>query len=206
MIKNKITIDEIIELYDGVYTKEYDKNLKRFGVKKISRPNLNKTSQASFVLLYLLKYIGDVISKKELTEQYQLISNTNTTDLQSGRHLGTQFGYDIINNRGNINGYCLKSLKVRGGFLPNRRDVDMTKLEWENLKKDYNYKCASCGDTEGKPTRYDANKISKLEMGHMNPSKSLTLSNTIPQCSECNSQYKDKYIFNKLGRITGNAK
>lgn len=206
MIKNKIMIDELIKLYDNIYIKEYDTNLKEFGVKKISRPDLNKISQASFVLLYLLKYMGNVISKKELTEQYQLVSNINTNDLQSGRHLGTQFGYDIINSRGNINGYCLKSLNVRGGFLPSRRDVDMTNLEWENLKKDYKYKCATCGDSEDEATRYDGNKICKLEMGHMNPHKSLTLSNTIPQCSECNSQYKDKFIFNKLGRIIRNAK
>jgi hypothetical protein len=205
-MKNKITFDELIDLYDNIYIIQYNKILETAGVKKISKPTRDKISQASFSLLYLLKYIGNVISKKELTTQYQLISNTNTTDLQSGRHLGTQFGYDIVNARGNINGYCLKSLNVRPGFLPNRRDVDMTSEEWVNLKKDYSYRCATCGDIEGEPTRYDGNKISKLEMGHMNPSKSLTLSNTIPQCSECNSQYKDKYIFNKLGRIIGNAK
>ena len=47
------------------------------------------------------------------------------------------------------------------------------------------------------------NKTTKLEKGHMNPKLPLTLGNTIPHCSECNSQYKDKFIFNKLGRIIG---
>jgi hypothetical protein len=97
----------------------------------------------------------------------------------------------------------LKSLNPRKGYIPTRRNVKFNKGEWEQLKKNYNYSCATCNNTENEPDRYDENKITKLEKGHMNPKLPLTLGNTIPHCSECNSQYKDKFIFNKLGRIIG---
>lgn len=191
-----------IKLYKEVYLPAYSKNLEKYGVKKISCPTATKISQSSFVLLYLIENLGKVVSKNELTQKYTQLTGIKTNDLQSGRHLGTQHGYDITNSRGGIDGYKLNSLKVRKGFISNRRNVEMTDLEWEKLKKQYDYRCATCGDTENKSTRYDERKICKLQMGHMNPNKPLTLDNTIPQCAECNSQYKDKYHFNKYGRIT----
>jgi hypothetical protein len=191
-----------IKLYNEIYFPLFCKNLKKHGVKKISCPTNTKISQSSFVLLYLIENLGKVVSKKELTEKYIQLTGIKTNDLQAGRHLGTQHGYDITNSRGGIDGYKLNSLNVRKGFISNRRNVEMTDGEWENLKNQYNYKCATCGDIENKPTRYDIRKICKLQMGHMNPNKPLTLDNTIPQCADCNSQYKNKYQFNKYGRIT----
>jgi hypothetical protein len=49
--------------------------------------------------------------------------------------------------------------------------------------------------------RYNINQITILQQGHMDPTKSLTLDNTIPQCSYCNQQYKNKAIFNKRGIV-----
>ena len=35
----------------------------------------------------------------------------------------------------------------------------------------------------------------------MDPRKSITLDNVIPQCQYCNQQYKNKAIFNKRGIV-----
>jgi hypothetical protein len=153
--------------------------------------------------MYLLDNIGKVVSKGELTDEYEKISGKKTNDLQSARHLGTQYGYDIINSRGGIKGYCLNSLTPKDGFIFDRRKIDMSKIGWTSLKLEYDNKCATCADEEGDFTRYDKSKVCKLQMGHMNPKKPLTLDNTIPQCEECNSQYKDKWVFNKYGRVVG---
>ena len=199
------SLERAVEIYDNDYLPTYRKNLESCGIKLITRPCLKsgKISQSSFVLLYLLDNIGDIISKGELTEKYQEISGKRTNDLQSARHLGTQSGYDITNSRGGIKGYCLNSLLPKDGFISNRREVAMDNDEWQLLKSEYDNRCATCGDEEGKPTRYDKSKICRLQMGHMNPKKSLTLNNTIPHCEECNTQYKDEWVFNKLGRVVG---
>lgn len=198
------TFTELQELYDLVYLPAYNDTLKNDGIKKLNRlDSPENMTQSTFVLMYLLYYIGQVVSKKELTEAYTAISGKRTNDLQVARHIGTQLGYDVTNSRGGINGYRLNSLNKKPGFFSTRRNVEVTDLEWEQIKEDYDYCCATCGDQENYPTRYDSSKISKLQMGHINPNKSLTLDNIIPQCQECNTQYKDKFIFNKYGRVIG---
>lgn len=196
-----MTYSEYIKLYDEVYLPAYEK-LITFGVKKVTRPTENSITQKTFGLLYLIKKINQVVSKEEITNEWFKLTNIQTNDFQSLRHLGTQDGYDITNNRGGINGYRLNSLESRMGFIQDRRNVEISNEEWDKLKLEYDLKCATCGDKEGEPTRYDKTINCKLQMGHMNPRKGLTLDNIIPQCSICNSQYKDKFIFNKYGRVT----
>ncbi len=41
----------------------------------------------------------------------------------------------------------------------------------------------------------------KLQQGHLNPHKKLTLENSIPQCQLCNQAYKDDFVFNEKGRV-----
>ena len=199
----RFTLQRTVEIYDNDYLPVYRNDLKDCGIKLVTRPcnTSGKISQHTFVLMYLLDNIGVVVSKRELTEQYEKISGKKTNDLQAARHLGTQSGYDITNSRGGIKGYCLNSLSPKDGFIFDRREIVMTKSEWISLKLEYENKCATCADEQGKPTRYDKSKICKLQMGHMNPKKALTLDNTIPHCEECNSVYKDKWIFNKLGKV-----
>lgn len=197
------TLKEYIEFYDNVYIPLYDDGLKPFGVKQLTRPTEDRISQATFGLLYVLKRIGQIVTKEEITKEYVKLTGNHTNDFQSLRHLGTQHGYDIVNNRGGIDGYRLNSMNVKPGYITNRRAIQFDDTEWESIKKEYDNRCATCGDTDGEPTRYDKTKICKLQIGHMNPTKPLTLDNTIPQCEECNTQYTDKFIFNKYGRVVG---
>jgi hypothetical protein len=193
-----------IRIYDEIYLPAFE-NFKHHGAKKIKRPTSTNISQKTFALLYMIDNIGRVVSKEEITKEYIKLTNKHTNDFQSVRHLGSQDGYDITNNRGGINGYRLNSLGVRGGFIPDRRSVEISNDDWIDIKNEYDNRCATCGDEEGKPQRYDKTTICTLQMGHMNPKKPLTLDNVIPHCAICNSVYKDKFRFNKYGRVIGTA-
>jgi hypothetical protein len=199
-----MTYSDYIQIYDEVYLPSFEK-IKDSGVKKISRPTDKTISQKSFGLLFLIKRINEIITKEEITKEWVELTGIKTNDFQCIRHLGTQDGYDITNNRGGITGYRLNSLGVRDGFIPQRRKIEITTKDWELIKNQYDNRCATCGDEEGKPQRYDRTTICFLQMGHMDPRKSITSDNVIPHCAICNSQYKDKFIFNRYGRVIGVA-
>ena len=192
---------DYIKIYDEIYLPAFDK-ISESGVKKISRPSESSISQKTFGLLYLINKIDEVVTKEEITKEWVNLTGIKTNDFQSLRHLGTQDGYDITNNRGGISGYRLNSLNVRGGFIPQRRNVEITTEDWTLIKEQYENRCATCGDKEGESQRYDKTTICSLQMGHMDPRKSITMDNVIPHCSLCNAQYKDKFVFNKYGRVT----
>ena len=85
--------------------------------------------------------------------------------------------------------------KKRKTFLEARRRAKKkeslgghSQEEWENLKKEYGYKCLWCGRNETEI---------KLTQDHILPlSKGGTdnIDNIQPLCSVCNSRKKDKYI------------
>jgi hypothetical protein len=197
-----MTYSDYIKIYDEVYLPAFEK-ITDSGVKKITRPTESSISQKSFALLYLINKMNEVVSKQEITQEWVRLTGIKTNDFQSVRHLGTQDGYNITNNRGGISGYRLNNLGVRDGFIPQRRSVEITTEDWKLIKDQYDNRCATCGDKDGDPQRYDKTTICSLQMGHMDPRKSLTSDNVIPHCSICNAQYKDKFIFNKYGRVTG---
>lgn len=50
------------------------------------------------------------------------------------------------------------------------------------LKKEYDYRCATCSSIEGKPHNIRKNEIIQLQEGRINPAKPLEIGNIIPQC------------------------
>ena len=194
-----LELHEISNLYEE-YKKSYNRYLKDKGVRFI-KYNPNKISQSLFAILFLLKYKGKEVTKKELTDGWNLIGKP-TNDFQSGRHLGLQSGYDI-EKAGKTGGwYKLKSLSnPHPSFIPKRRNQEFTEDEWLLLKETMNNRCWSCGSKEGEPHYKDSNKITTLEKGHCDPRLPLTLDNTFPQCNYCNTTYKDKFVFDKRGNI-----
>lgn len=72
---------------------------------------------------------------------------------------------------------------------------------FEEIKKQYGHRCATCGATEGQPdSRYGATRV-VLQQGHRDPARDLTPSNTIPQCQYCNRSYKNDFVFDEKGRV-----
>ncbi len=193
-----------LEEIDGLYLKYieyYNTFLKPHGVKFIKH-DTKKLTQSLYAILFLLKYENEIVSKKELTDGWNSFGN-RTNDFQITRHLGMQYGYYIEKSGSKIFGwYKLVTLeKPHPSFISERRNQAFTEIEWEDLKREYNYRCQSCGAIEGEQHYKDQTLTVKIEKGHCNPLKELTLDNTFPQCNYCNQIYKNKFVFDKRGNV-----
>ncbi len=181
---------------------DFDKSpLINFGIK-LPRKN----TQKYHTLMFLYKNKGKVVTKKQIEQYVCGVLNIVQKDIQDGRHLSKQNGFDIIQG-GNIHNNIL--LK-RGEYVflgfdrPNKyysikRRVYNNK-DFDDVKKQFNYTCVTCGCKEGESHKYTGS-ITKLESAHKDPTKELTIDNMIPQCGYCNKKYKDKYIFDDFGQV-----
>jgi hypothetical protein len=200
LLKRKIVPYKYIKFY-------YNKYLKKYGCKLPS-----ENSQIGKALEFLYINIKKNISIDDIRNYvFTKIKNNNVCDSLQIRHLGLQYGFNllkgndiIINSESKVpkSHYCLYNLKnIYINYHKNRRKDEINKNNWFNLKKDYNFCCATCGNKENKPLRYNKNRLTILQKGHMDPRKSMTLDNIIPQCQYCNQNYKNKAIFNKRGIV-----
>ena len=163
-------------------------------------------TQKSDVLIYLYNHLGIVVKKKDVERDVFTERKENPKDLQDLRHLSKQNGFNILQGGQKHLGRILKKGEyVLIGFETvnkfwsfKRRDT--SNLDWESLKKEYDYMCATCGAPEDKPHRH-THKIVVLEKGHMDPRKEMSNDNIIPQCNDCQIYYKDRAVFDKLGRV-----
>ena len=211
-----MTDSEIEEIYALI--KEYhEKYLAGHGVKLPPLMRGGQFSKAALVLTYLAQGYPNtaIVSKDELTEHIRHYY-PRVKDVQQGRHLGAQNGFYIVSRRRKDNeslelkdgdgDYQLKSLtECYPGFTHERREFKAGEDYFEELKKHYEYKCATCGSEEGRPHRYWKNTITVLQKGHMNPSRPLEPGNIIPQCEKCNQPDQDYWIYDKKGRVIGIA-
>ena len=65
----------------------------------------------------------------------------------------------------------------------------------------YNYRCATCGSKEGEKNFLYPASVTTLQQGHKDPSKPLTMDNTIPQCPFCNRASRNYFVFDNKGRV-----
>jgi hypothetical protein len=148
--------------------------------------------------------------KKEINiDDVKKYCNSLNSSLQI-RHLGLQYGYNILkggdNNKNNQkvkkSHYVLLNLtSIYPSFCCDKRKIELDIVSWRGIKRTYDDKCVNCGSKENECLRWNKNKITVLQYGHMDPRKPLTINNVIPQCSICNQQYKNKAIFNKRGFV-----
>tara|TARA_B100000886_G_C20361656_1_gene465471 strand:- start:73 stop:666 length:594 start_codon:yes stop_codon:yes gene_type:complete len=172
----------------------WEKNLKLLNVK------LPKRGRKRCALDYLYQNIGVFIHidkiKEHVSKQYKLTG----TDPVQVRHLSTQDGWNIIKQGKYM--HCLVDVNSTcPSFISEKRNVNINNIIWNNLKFSYEFMCVNCGSKEDEPQRWDNNNITKLQKGHMDPTKSLTEDNCIPQCQFCNRRYKDKAVFDKRGQV-----
>lgn len=127
------------------------------------------------------------------------------------RHLAKQFGFNMYKGGELYNGekiprshYMLADiLTPHPSFIPETRSGHLSEESWIQLKNDpHENECATCGDKEGKPAKWNKYEIVKLQKGHMDPRLPLTLDNCIPMCRNCNQFYKNKAVFNREGKVT----
>lgn len=201
--------NEIKEIFK-IIQEYYKKYLKNDEVKLINlQDKSGKFTKDALTLCYLAQNYPNTkaISKNDLTSFVRQFY-PDTTDVQQARHLAKQKGYYIISGtRGDMRQkikagyYQLITLeKPYPSYKPNRRS-GIESANFEELKKEYDYKCATCGSVEGKAHNIHKNEITKLQAGHMNPALPLEFGNIIPQCQVCNRPDRDRWIYDKTGRV-----
>jgi len=171
-----------------------------------------KYTRDSLVLIYLMQGYPKTkpVSKSELTSFIKEYF-PNTNDVQQARNLGAQKGWFILSGtRKDIHSldtiipgeYLLVSLEKPYPDFTNERRKNETMLdEWDNLKMQYGNRCATCGSEEGKVNFRWRNTITKLQKGHIDPTKPLKTGNIIPQCEKCNRADRNNWIYDKKGRV-----
>ncbi len=78
-------------------------------------------------------------------------------------------------------------------FELKKRRGAIDRNDWDSLKASYHNKCAVCKEPGA------------LEKGHKDPSKSYTLDNIIPMCSNCNNWASSDMVFDDRGRVVALA-
>lgn len=206
MAAKKLTIREIEKQYEFIKDM-HKKHLSAIGVKLPSLKRGKQLSLNALVLVYLsLDYPNTrVVTKEELTEFVrQYFPNIN--DVQQGRHLGAQAGFYIAAggrddfeqlSRGT---YKLVTLeRPYPGFTKERRQNTIS--DWDSIKQEYQYRCATCGSKEGEANFMWPNAITKLQKAHMDPQLELSSDNVIPQCQKCNQADRNRWVYDKKGRV-----
>ncbi len=215
MSKKTISTSELDTLYEQL-KKEHAKYLAKYQVKLPKLKSGGIYTKNAVVLLVLYKYIAMKVTKKELTEMLSALYNETISDVQQARHLGKQDGWYILSGqRGqeaptgldialNSGDYCLVGVEepypTRLTRAQHHRSGSSS-IDIGDLKKQYHQRCATCGSKEGQPNLSDPSVSTKLQLGHMDPTKGLVAGNVIPQCEQCNRAYRDWFKFDATGRV-----
>lgn len=194
----KITLENIKEIYNE-FKEKYGENYTKNGVEIPKLYSGGKVTGLAFALMTLYKNMDKEFHQSHLNRMLEELTNTTNRDCQV-RHLSTQKGFDVESPRRGW--HKLKSLDIYKNFVPQRRDVEVTDEEWEELKKQFDYRCATCSSKEHMyPFKRKASNPVKLTKGHCDPRKPLTTANCIPHCNYCNGIYQGKFIFDKEGNV-----
>lgn len=209
----ELTNQKIEDIYNRIIVKYHQQYLDSEGVKipKLKNSQGEYTKNA-LVLVYLADNYPnqEIVTKEELTNFIRKFY-PSTNDVQQARHLGAQSGWYIVSRTRNDDlahdlppkSYKLVTLeRPYPGFNQQRRSINM---DWEQIKREYDYRCATCGSKEGEPHHHWENVVVKLQKAHMDPTKELTPDNTIPQCQICNRADRNRWKYDSKGRVIGIA-
>lgn len=205
-----ISDNDIKKMYNEI-ERNWEKWLKKFIVKMPNLSSGGKYTINSLVLIYLYSKIGKKVSKQELTEFLKSMG-IDSNDVQQARHLAQQSGWYILSGtRGDSEckeygiapgEYMLKTVEEPyPSYKPLKRTESLNAGSWEELKSMYNYRCATCGSKEGEKNFLYPASNTTLQQGHKDPSKPLTMDNTIPQCPFCNRASRNYFVFDNKGRV-----
>ena len=192
-----------IEKLENEIISLYETNLKSFGVKIP-----DKNTNMMLWLVYLYKNIGKAVHKDVISTFVQA-HNPKASGDQQVRHISAQRGFYVLGKGGifenehmPIGYYLLVNLTEPDPNWHNnetKRNITLKTDDFDILKKNFNYCCATCGAQEGKK-HPRTGKITELQKGHIDPSKPLSIGNIIPQCEYCNQNiYKNDFIFTPFG-------
>lgn len=197
----------IIELWSSIID-EYEQS-PIYGYIDFDDMWYENLSQKPLELSMLYMFKGMLVHKRDMAQVGSLFLNKAQTDWQP-RHLSSQHGINILckgDKIPNTDLICpdgfhmfLGFEKISPSYSAIKRKETLLASTFEELKSMYAHCCASCGSKEGEVGRRDG-KITKLQKGHCDPNKPLTMENTIPLCGYDNQISKDNFIFGKNGAI-----
>lgn len=95
--------------------------------------------------------------------------------------------------------YQLYSLEQQYPLFHGHRITETS--DWEEIKAQYSYHCATCGSIENKPNIHWPATKTKLQKSHMDPYEPLVSGNIIPQCQKCNRGDRNRWIYDERGRV-----
>lgn len=215
-IAKSITRKEAEALYVVLQT-SHAQYLASFGVLLPELKRGDAYTRGGIVLCALYKYFRQPVTKLELSRMISQFFNEQVSDVQQARHLGKQGGWYILSGtRGQAAprylgfelpaaAYCLVSITNpypgRDSKKQHHRE-GLKSIDLGELRRAYDNRCASCGSKEGEPSLRDPSRTTRLQRGHMDPTKALAPRNVIPQCDECNRAYRDWFVFDGNGRVT----
>lgn len=204
---NKLS-DAVVEKTYEIIRNYHEKYLKKFGVKMPKLKNSEGYTKDALILVYLAQGYPNTkkVSKSELT-QFVRQYYPDVNDMQQARHLGAQKGWFIVSGgrfdrhvedleRGD---YQLVTLEKPYPAFDGHR-IENTE-DWESIKRQYGFRCVTCGSEEGKPSLHWPNITTTLQKSHMDPTKPLVSGNIIPQCQECNRADRNNWIYDERGRV-----
>jgi len=205
LILNKKSIESIYKML----CEFHEKYLQSFGVKLPKLYDLkNDFTKDALALVYLAYDYPKTrkVSKEELTKFIRSYY-PDTNDVQQARHLGAQAGWWIVaGGRDNIvldierGEYQLYTLEQPyPGFKNEHRISEIS--NWEEIKKIYSFRCATCGSQENKPHLHWPATKTVLQKAHMDPNKPLVSGNIIPQCQKCNRADRNRWVYDEKGRV-----
>lgn len=198
---------QIEVIYDQL--REYhSKYLQEQGVKLPALRRRGNFTKNALVLTYLARDYPDTraVSKQELTDFIRQFY-PGTVDVQQARHLGMQKGWYIVSGtRGNSSAlgpgqYQLVTLEQPHPAFRPQRTLGFAHTEFEELKRQYGFRCPTCGSKEGESMYQYPSVVTRLTQAHMNPRERLVAGNVIPQCDVCNRAYRNYWVFDSRGRV-----
>lgn len=182
-------------------------------VLKSQNVKLIKNNTGSwFKLQYFLEHYQEKVSSRDVYEYVKSkIKNVNGSDI-SIRSLWRDYGYYVVSMKSggytpsmeklNQSEYCLYDItQAKPGFSLEHRSITLPKDDWEEILKEYDYKCACCGVRIGEIHPTGQVIIENMDQGHLDPNKPLSKDNCIPQCSFCNRTNQNNVIFSPSGAV-----
>lgn len=205
----KLNHNELLEKYWELKS-EWERQLKLLWIKLPKLENWDKYTIDSLVLIYFFMNFRKVVTKQQLTNFVQFYK-PEINDVQQWRHLSQQKWWYIISwqrwdEKCKEMGvkpweYMLYSLEEMYPWYILNRKTTLNNWDFEEIKKIYDFRCATCGSKEWEENFLYRGSITKLEKWHMNPLKDLTSDNTIPQCDKCNKAYRNYFEFDRKWRV-----
>lgn len=186
---------------------EYQTNLEKSGVK-LTLGDCASTQNSSWLICFT--YFEGQFVAKDVAGEFARLHDSSLHKDQQPRHLKGKNGfylttrYETIGKEKTPNGYhMLVTLKEpHPSFLAatEKRAVTLSEKEFDEIKKKYNYECATCHIHEG-DVHPKWGEVVKLQQGHRDPSKALSKDNCIPQCQHCNQTTMDRFVWNANGGV-----